>query len=75
MSDIDAVDRDIQALQQLQRAAWQQLADGKTTSAVSMELRKALRKSTQDLREILSKSPSARDFFTQHSGKTARFFR
>ena len=53
MSEIDALDHSIQALQQLQRVAWQQLAEGKITSADSRELRRVLRKSAHDLRERL----------------------
>ena len=53
MSEIDALDHSIQALQQLQRVAWQQLAEGKITSADSRELRRVLRKSSHDLRGCL----------------------
>jgi uncharacterized protein YecT (DUF1311 family) len=50
MSDIDALDRNIQALQQLQRVAWQQLADPSMDHVELKDLRNELRRTNSELR-------------------------
>ena len=50
MAEIDALDRSIDALQQLQRAAWLQLADRSITAIESRGLRSELKNTAKDLR-------------------------
>jgi hypothetical protein len=53
MSELDGLDRNIRALQQLQRVAWQQLADRSVTNLESRDLRTQLKQTSNELRDHL----------------------
>ena len=53
MTEPDALDRNIHALKELQRVAWQQLADPSVTASERRELRNQIKQSSADLRYCL----------------------
>jgi hypothetical protein len=61
MTELDSLERNIRALQQLQRVAWQQLADRTATASETGDLRIQLRNTSNELRYHLEmKSQRAR---------------
>jgi hypothetical protein len=72
MTGPEIFDREIRALQQRLRAAWQQLGDPTLTAFSRRELRNQMKQYSADLRSCLQKAAERRPQLTNHSARTFR---